>query len=506
MKTDVNFFDDFVPYWNTVWLLVGVGFIGAGLESFIGYQAVGFLFLFAVLVVGFLARLGPVFFAATISWLTWNFFFIPPRFTFAIAAPEDIFMGATFFLVAIATGLLANRIKRQEIHIREREERTKFLYEVMLELSETENKTEFLTTITRRLAHTLGGACGILLKARSGQLEPSGKKYSFSVRGRELEAAETCFTTGKVTGWSTEIHSEAEALYLPVKGNNETVGVFRFQPAGDFELTLDQENLLQSVCRQIGINLEQRFVQKRLAEAEQLRESEKIHQTLLNSISHEFRTPLSAIVATASVLGEEFSEGNQSSRLTYARELKSAAERLNRVVENLLDMSRLSVRGIAIKKEWHDVQDLIGIVVARVRESFSTRNIHVDIAENVPLIEIDFRLLEHALFNLVVNACSYTREEADIAIVVRKVEESICVSVEDSGPGLPPEYIARLFEMFFRPPNSPPGGTGLGLSIAKSIVEFHGGTIRAENRFEGGARFQIRLPYHEAPHLPEEST
>ncbi len=505
MKTERGLFDDFIPYWNTIWVLLAVGFIGRGLEPFIGYRAVGFLFLFAVLIVGFLARLGPVIFAAAASWLSWNFFFIPPRFTFAIEAPEDGFMCVTYFLVAIATGLLANRIKTQQALIEEREERTNLLYEVMLELSATENKSEFLTTITGRLAQILNGECGILLKSPKGELENTGKRYSFNVTGRELEAAEKAFHSGKLTGLSTEIMDDIDALYLPIKGNNETVGVLRFKPENREGLSLDQENLLQSVCRQVGISLEQRFVRKRLREAERLQESEKMHQTLLNSISHEFRTPLAAITASASALIDDSGKTDEASRKHLTRELKSASERLNRVVENLLDMSRLSVGGIAVKKEWHDLHDLIGVTAARAQESTGHRDLKVIIAPDLPLVEIDFRMMEHALFNLLVNAYTYSPAGSEVLIRVQKSSTEISISVENSGMGIKEEYLSKIFDRFFRVPNSPPGGTGLGLSIAKSIVEFHNGSITAENRAEGGVRFQILLPCGDSPTAPAEA-
>lgn len=504
MKSEDRFFNDFIPYWNTLWVLFAVGLLGRGIEPYIGYRAVGFLFLFAVILVGFVARLGPVLFAAAASWLSWNYFFIPPRFTFAIETPEDAFMGATYFVVAIATGLLANQIKSQQALILEREERTNLLYEVMLELSADENKAEFLTTITQRLAHVLRGECGLLLRSPSGELESGGKKYSFNVDGRELEAAQKCFKSGQLTGLSTDIVEDAEALYVPIKGENETVGVFRYKPEPDQELSIDQENLLQSVCRQVGVSLEQRFVRKRLQEAERLRESELMHQTLLNSISHELRTPLSVIIASASALGKNGTPKSEAARTSLIMEQKNAAERLNRVVENLLDMSRLSVGGIAIKKEWHDLHDLIGVTAAHVQESIGTANIVVEIPDNLPLVKIDFKMMEHALFNLLVNAFTYSPSGSKVSALVARENSKINISVEDEGPGIREEYLSKVFERFFRVPNSPTGGTGLGLSIAKSIVEFHDGSIEAENRLEGGARFRISLPYKDAPVLPAE--
>jgi two-component system sensor histidine kinase KdpD len=495
-------FDERIPYWNTFWFMLAIGFFSRAVENLIGYRAIGFIFLLAVLIVGFVGRLGPVLFAATTSWLSWNYFFIPPRFTLAISAPEDVFMCLTFFFVALATGILANRVKQQEFTIREREERTNLLYEVMLDISAGKNKNEFLEKIVHRLSHVLRGQCGILLKQKSGILEDPGKLYSLDVNGKETEAARACFENGKLTGWSTDIFDDSEALYLSIKGTTETVGIFRYKPDRDIHLSLDQENLLQSVCRQVGISLEQRFIEERLRETERLRESEEMHQTLLNSISHELRTPLTAIIGSASALEEEATFKNEHSRKLLILELKKSGERLNRVVENLLDMSRLNTGGIAIKKEWHDVSDLLGVTISRIRESLDRRKISVEIAADLPLIEIDFRLMEHALFNVLINAVTYSPESSEIFVRARKGNQLIEMLVEDGGPGIPGEYLIKIFEKFYRVPGSPPGGTGLGLSIAKSIIEFHQGKIAAENRAQGGTRFTLSLPFREPPAEP----
>lgn len=461
-------FDEFIPYWNASLFLFGVGLAGRALEPFIGYRAIGFLFLLAVLLTGFLGRLGPVLFAATISWLSWNYFFIPPRFTFTIGAPEDVLMCATYFFVAIVTGILANRIKSQEAVIREREERTNFLYEVMKDLSDLSQK-EFIARITDRLSNVLDGRVEVILNP---------------------------------VGGPTTSFEDDEALFVPIKGNEETVGVCKFVPTHRAPLSLDQENLLQSVCRQIGITIERGHVEQRLREAERLRESEKVHQTLLNSISHEIRTPLTVIIGSASALEKAQPFKSETSTKLIAGELKRASERLNRVVENLLDMSRISAGGIAIKREWHDVSDLVGVTVSRL--DLGERRLKVDVPTEIPLVQMDFRLIEHALSNILFNAVTYSPAGTEIAIHAEPKQGHVLIRVDDAGPGIPPEYLPNIFDKFFRVPGSPPGGTGLGLSIAKSIVELHGGSIAARNRKEGGVSFELSLPLTKSPELPKD--
>jgi two-component system sensor histidine kinase KdpD len=503
----VNFpkeFDDILPYWNASWFLFAVGIASRGLEEFIGYRAVGFLFLLAVLVVGFFGRLGPVLFAAAVSALSWNFFFIPPKFTLAIGSPEDALMCATFFFVALVTGILANRVKNQEEINRVREARTNFLYEVMRDISRSQDRNDFLAKIVDRLSGVLIGQCHIFLKSAENEFEfPVGAETP-ELSIREREAAREALDTGKVTGWSTSSYDDLKSLYIPIKGNAETVGVFRYLPEQSLALSIDQENLVQTVCRQVGIALEQRIVQQRLLETEKLRESEKIHQTILNSISHELRTPLTVIIGSASALEQEPALTNESSRRLMTGELRKAGQRLNRVVENLLDMSRLSSNGLSIKREWHDISDLIGVSVSSIQETLEGRRLNIEVPAELPLVEMDFRLLEHALTNVLINALAYTPAGSAIEIHAVKNADSLSIVVDDNGPGILPEYLPHVFDKFFRVPGAPPGGTGLGLSIAKSILEFHEGSISVKNRSGGGAQFQLSLPLRTAPTPPKE--
>jgi two-component system sensor histidine kinase KdpD len=498
---------DGILYWNTLWLLFGIGFTGSLLQDVIGYRSVGFLFLIGVLIVGFFGELGPVLFAATLSALAWNFFFIPPRFTFSIGSAEDIFLLVTFFFAAIATGLLANRVKRQEMVIKVREERTHLLYEVMLDISGSKSQSGFLQTITKRISSALNGKCNVLLRDKTGSLEKPLEFYSSSILSEELEVATWTFDHSKVSGWSTHEFETAKALYYPIRGESQTVGILSFEPNLTNEITnlsLDQENLLQSVCKHLGISLERHFIEGRLREGERLRESEKLHQTLLNSISHEIRTPLTAILASASALEDAATLQNADQRGAFGLTLRRASERLNRVIENLLDMSRLNTGGIALKKEWHDPVDLVGVTVSRLKENFNFE-VPVQIEPGIPLIEIDFRLMEHVLFNLLVNAITYSLPKPEVSLRIGRSEDSIYFLVEDSGPGIPQEFHERIFEKFFRVPGSPPGGTGLGLSIAKSIVDFHLGSISVTSKRVGGAKFTVRLPVAKPPNVPAEN-
>ena len=497
-------FENLIAYWNSVCFLFAVSLAAKGLEAFIGYRAVGFIFLLAVLIVGFLARLGPVLFVATVSWLVWNFFFIPPKYTVTIGATEDLLMCATYFFVAVATGLLANRVKNQEEIIRIREERTHLLYEVLLDMTTTQNNDDFLIKITDRLGRLFKAECQVFVKSNAtDSLVPIGLGSS-RINSEELTKISELVGSGDPGFFRNPALPETGLAYFSIRGNHEFIGLFRLKTNRNESLSHDQTNLLQSVSRQIGITLEKQIIEQRLRETERLEHSERIHETLLNSISHELRTPLTVIIGAASALERESSAKDEPSRRLMTKELRRAGERLNRVVENLLDMSRLNAGGIAIKLEWHDLSDLVGVVVTGLEDSFDDRRIEIKLLPELPLVKMDFRLVEHALCNVLINALTYTPAGSKIEISTDLQDDSITVIVEDNGPGIPPENLQKIFDKFFRLPGSKPGGTGLGLSIVKSILEFHHGSVTVRNRATGGARFELRLPLRDRPSMPAE--
>lgn len=495
-----------IKYWNTFWFLMGVGFVSGFAEPYIGYRAVGFVFLLAVMAVGMVGTLGPVIFAAILSAVGWNIFFIPPRFTFIIRQPEDLIMCVAYGVVASIMGYLTNRIRLHERLIREREERTNVLYEVLQDVASSRAKDEFLLKAVNRVGQLLKGECGVFVANRTGTLKfDFSKPYALPLDEKAQAVALWAFQSQKPAGWSTDTLSQALALYLPLVGPSERIGIFVFKPKIPRRLGLEQENLLHSIVRQLAISLERYFFERRLEESRLLKESEELHQTLLNSISHEMRTPLTAILGSASALEDETAAKNPQFVQTVAKQLIDAGDRLNRVIENLLDMSRLNSGVLALNLEWHDVHDLIGVTLKKLAKHLVSHNITTNLPDYLPVIKIDFRFMEHAISNLILNAAIYSPPKTEIAIHAQYVDKTLNIYVDDEGPGIPEEARTRIFEKFYRVPGTPTGGTGLGLSIVKSIVEAHKGHIHVETSPIGGTRFTVSLPIsEEAPSVPKE--
>ncbi|MNL04004.1 Sensor protein KdpD [compost metagenome] len=346
------------------------------------------------------------------------------------------------------------------------------------------------------MGRLLDGTCGIVLRDKDDKLSfDDNKSYNVTLKDKERAVAVWAFESGKMAGWSTDTLAEAKNLYIPLKGSVSTVGVFVYRANKKRKLTLEQENLLHTILNQLANSLEKRFLEKRLREAERLEESEELHQTLLNSISHELRTPLTVIMGTASAFSDPIVQNDPAQIAAMGQELSFATERLNRIIENLLDMSRLSSGVLALKKEYHDIHDLVGVTLGKLKGFLSKHQVKVQISDDFPLVEMDFRLMEHALMNLVINATMYTPANSEIVISAKHLDGFVSIEVTDNGPGVPEDSLPFLFDKFYRVPGSKTGGTGLGLSIVKSIVDAHKGQVEVENIQPHGARFTLTLPY-----------
>lgn len=506
--TKIEHFSSPINYWNGFLFLVGVSILNGFIEPLIGYRSVGFIFLLGVLGVGLLSTIGPTLFVAALSALVWNYFFIAPRFTFAIHESADIILILIYLLAAMVTGFLTSRIRSHERILREREDRTNVLFEVSQDIAGSQNKDEFLSKINARIGRLLDGECGIILASQEKTLLGSEtKNYSPQpvLTEKENAVAAWAFESTKIAGWSTETLSESNALYIPLKAPNQTVGVLVYRPRTKRKLNLDQENILYSISSQLAVSLERYFFEKRLRESEKLKVSEKIHQTLLNSISHEMRTPLTTVMGTASALVDEDNSKNPKYVRDLAGQLLDAGDRLNHIIENLLDMSRLNSGVLALNLEWHDVNDLVGVTLKKLEKNLKQHRVVVDIPNDLPLIKVDFKLMEHALANLLLNAANYSLKGKEIRVAAHKENNVLKLIIEDHGPGIPEDLLESVFEKFFRVPGTPTGGVGLGLSIVKNIVEIHKGSVRAENCTHGGARLSMELPLSEAPTHPEDN-
>lgn len=473
----------------------------------IDYRAIGMFLLFSVSLLALFVGRGPIFAAAALSAFMWNFFFIPPRFTFHISVFADALMLGMYFIIALVGGELTARIRSREIAVRRREQQTVALFNLAQELNRAPTLDDMLRAIQHALAEAFEARVACFVKRDNGQLAPAPHAASTFVPQSEKEwsVASWVFQNRRPAGYGTNTLPFAEAVYYPLATASGLVGVIGLAPQVQRPYTIEQENLLQTFLHQIGIALEREFLRAAAEQTRVLTASEHLYKTLLNSISHELRTPLATITGAATSLLENLTAEDPARRSILVRDIFTAGERLNRLVRNLLDMTRLESGLLKLHWEWCDVHDLIHVALRDLAAELASHRVVLQLAENAPLVRMDFVLMEQVLANLLLNAAQHTPKATTITVRTAVVEQRFMIVLEDEGHGFPPAALEHIFEKFYRLPQSRTGGTGLGLSIARGFVEAHGGTIHAENRLEKGARFIIQLPMTEAPRTPEES-
>ncbi len=461
------------------------------IREFIGYQVVSFLLLFIVSTLAFFLGTGPVLVSATLSALTWDFFFIPPPYTFHVDRPEDMLMLIMFFIIALLSGVLTSRIRRQEMKIRIREERTNALYQLTRELSIANGINEVIKISKQDIKKYFSLDSLILLKNESDQLDyPNMEKLDFTLSKNDMSIAEWTFQHSAKAGKHTDTLPSSNYTFYPLKGNQMNLGVIAIQRNTVF--TQGEEQFWDAFISQISGKFEREYLRNMARQAFLLTESDKLYKALFNSISHELRIPVATIMgASDSLLATNHPE---DIRNELSMEIFKASKRLNRLIENLLNMSRLESGRITPKLDWCDIHDLINKVVENLEEELKPFRLHVVIPDDMPLVKIDFGLMEQVLYNLIYNATQYAAGSDNLRVKAFYDNGVMTLQVMDRGPGFSPKEIPLIFNKFYRVEGSKAGGTGLGLSIAKGFTEAHMGSITVENRQNGGSKFTIKIP------------
>lgn len=489
-------------YRSVVLLIAVVTALGALAAPGVSYQAVGFLYLLTVLGAGAFFTIGPVLLAAALSAVAWNFFFIPPKYTFTISRAEDALMCLTYLLTAVITGLLSRRMARNQQLLRAKERNSEAMLDLLAQFAFKASSRDCLEAVLAKMRGLFNGSFELLLAGPEGSETIATSTTHWLSQAREWAVAKWTLENGKEAGWSTETLSSAQALYIPLIAHGKVTGVLAYMPDSHAAaLTEETRSLLLAVCGQLALYLEQELYRRQARNTEELQRSEKLYQTILNSVSHEIKTPITAIIGLVSALEDEKIAGDLKARKPILDELSESAERLDREVTNILDMSRLSSGVISLKKEWFEARELAEACLAKLGAKLRERKLDLDFPEGLPFLHADFSLMEQALGNIISNAVNYTPPEVPITISAIYKEDKIFIKVADKGAGIPREYVGKVFDRFFRVPGTPSGGTGLGLAIAKAVAELHGGGIYAENPEDGGAEFVMKLPVERQPEL-----
>jgi two-component system sensor histidine kinase KdpD len=473
----------------------------------IHYQAVGMLLLFIVTLLSLRLGRGPVLFAAALSALLWNLLFIPPLFTFHIARTEDWLILGMYFIIAVVTGTFTTKIRRKEEAVRKREERAVALYTVSRALASADSVDAIGRIAVEQIGRFFDADVALVLRQASGREALCREAWCWSrhpestlrLGGKEEQVVRWVAENRKPAGKFTDNLPLFPAHYQPLMTSRDTYGVVGVQFRKTQVFTLDHESLLDSFVGQIASAIEREVFHEQRHRDQMTEMSESFYKTLLNSISHEFRTPLAVISGAAGSLMDRNVVLPDHSRQALLNEIHEASARLNGLVEKLLDMSRLESGRIHPKLEWCDASDLFNALQRRYKQDLARHRTTYIFSPDLPLLYVDAGLVEQAVGNLVENAARYTPTDTKIEIKAFLSEASLVIMVQDEGPGFPPDTLPHLFDKFYRIPGTAPGGTGLGLSISKGLIESMHGGISAANLPTGGAVFTVTLPVETRP-------
>lgn len=502
---------DVKPYVETLFIIVLITVISKVAQPYVqpvfDPTNVALFYLLPVLHTAVKFGRGPSVFAAALSVLAFDFGFIPPFFTFAVADPRHLFVFAVFFLVAFITGTLASRLRMQADRARSREERTATLYSLSRQMAAETDIRKLLGAVVEAVENALGTSSVIYMPDKEGRLEIqtiSTDTASLTTK-RERAVASWVFENGKFAGKGTETLSGAEGIYVPLKIEQKKLGTLGVLPADPKRMTLPaQRRLLEGFAGLASLSIMRLQLTEEARQAGCVAESEKLRTALFNSVSHDLRTPLASITGAVTTLEEKREKLNGESQIALIQSTKEGAHRMNHLVGNLLDTARLESGMLQLNRDWCDIQDIVGVSLRRSKQVLGNHRLSTDIPSDLPLIYVDFSLIEQVLVNLLHNAATYSPAKSVIAVSVQRKENEMLVSVTDRGPGISEIDREKIFDKFYRlysPRNV--SGTGLGLSICRGLIEAHGGRIWVDPVPRGGSIFTFALPIIEQPQFEE---
>ncbi len=490
---------------SSVAVAVALG-IGLLLKQFIAVQSISLVFLTAVLASAIAWGLWPSLFAAILSMLAYNFFFMPPLYTFTVGDPENVLALFFFLIVAIIVSNLTARTRSQIVTARSRAKTTAELYAFSRKVAGIGALDDLLWATAYQISSMLNVRTVLLMPVKDGDgLDvASGYPPEDRLDPADMAAARWTWEHNRAAGRGADTLPGGKRLFLPLRTGSGPVGVIGIDrdTAGPL-LTPDARRLLDALCDQAAVAIERISLAKGLDEARVLAETERLRAALLTSISHDLRTPLASILGTVSSLRSFPEKYGEAEREELLGTLQEEAERLNRFVANLLDMTRLESGAVELKLELIDVAEIVGSALQRAGNVLAGHRVDVNIAPGLPMLRLDAVLFEQVLFNLLDNAAKYSPAGSRIEIGATRDGELVEIEVVDEGPGIPPADFERIFDKFYRvqAQDRRRAGTGLGLAICRGFVEALGGWIVARNRRDrSGAVLTIRMPV--VPEIP----
>ncbi len=458
------------------------------------------LYLLAILVASFRFGRGPAIFASALCVASYDFFFVPPFHTFSVEHTRHMLTFAMMFGLGLGVSGLTARLRRQERDARVREGHTATLYALSKELLGVPDRGRAGDIAARHAAAAFGGAAAVLLRGEDGELSvPEPGEAGAHLEPEDLAVARWALHHGRPVGAGTGILSDAPVTCLPLDAGVAPLGVLVLLRPSAEVIDVARRGFLEVFARQVAFAIERLRLGEEARAATQRARSEQMRSSLLSAVSHDLRTPLATITGAGTALRDERERLGPGQREELIDTICTEAERMERLVGNILDMVRIESGGMALRRDWVPLEEVLGSALVRLDAQLQGREVRTNLTEGLPLVPIDPVLFEQLFINLIDNAVKYTPAGTPLAIQARLSDDILEIEVADRGPGIPGGQEERIFEKFQRGAQTGSGGVGLGLPICRGIVEAHGGTILAANREGGGAVFRIRLPLREPP-------
>jgi two-component system sensor histidine kinase KdpD len=482
--------------------VAGAVIVGDALTAVLTLPNLSMIFLTAVLfnAVRFGTRAAVI--ASVASFAAYNFFFIEPIYTFTVAQPQELFALFIFLAVAVFAGSLTGRIRDQRETVVRNAEVTQSLYDYSRKLSGASSPDDVLWAAAAHLHSTFGGRI-VLLVAEGDELQiRAAWPPDAQLDPAALGAARWAQQKKEAAGWGTGTLPRVAYQFRPLVAARGPIAVCGFEPLSAGEpIRAEDERALTAILDLTAIALDRSLLAREAVNAATMQENEKVRDALLDSLSHDLRTPLSSIAGAATSLRAFGDKMSPSERLELLSSIEEETGRLARFVANLLDMSRIEAGGLKVNRDLVSIADVVQGAVERSRKAFPTQPVRVSLAPNLPFVRGDDKLLEQVLFNLLDNAHKYA-SDSGATIHARQEGTDVVISVTDEGPGVKPGELERIFEKFYRGGRADgrKAGTGLGLSISRRLVEAMGGAIVAQSPAvrRRGTRIVVRLPAAQA--------
>ena len=476
------------------------------LKELTGYWSIALVYLALVVFLDTQVRRGIILLIAAVSALLWNFLFIPPLFTLRIGHLQDALMFIMYFVVALVISQLTGRLRFREMAERKREQRTAAMYRLTQGVVESTTLDDGLRRAAQEIRNAFTAQSAVLLvgenRLLNAQAEPAG---TWPLNDKDNSLAAWVLAHGQPAGRYTGTLPEADSLYVPLQTTKNQVGVLIVHFDQRQALVLDERELLETFADQIAVMIERYWLIQEAGRAQVAEESEKLYKTLFDCVSHELKTPLAVIQASADKARQILSLVKDSQGAPgFLQEIETASDRLSRIVDNLLNMTRIESGRYTLAPVWSDADEIIASARQQAGDLLAKHRFRVIVADDMPSIKTDSAFVEQALANLLANAAGYSPEGSQITVSARLDGHHLVLRVMDEGPGLSPEVARRVFEKFYRGPNAPPGGVGLGLSIVRGLMQALKGEVTTENNPERGTAFTLRIPV-EIGKIPESS-